>query len=60
MYLRHGQEVSNPDPAAGLYICSPSGKVVQARIPPDHLAFQMGEAMQVTDTGAPDARDKAR
>ncbi len=47
MYLRDGQEVPNPDPNAGLYIRSPSGDVVQARIPPDHLAFQMGEAMQV-------------
>lgn len=47
MYLRNGQEVSNSDPAAGLYIRSSSGKVIQARIPVDHLAFQMGEAMQV-------------
>lgn len=54
MYLRDGREVSNPDPAAGLYIRSPSGAVVQARIPPDHLAFQMGEAMQVTVTALPD------
>ena len=54
MYLRNGQEVSNPDPAAGLYIRSPSGVVVQARIPPDHLAFQMGEAMQVTLFPAPE------
>lgn len=47
MYLRDGQEVPNPDPDAGLYIRKPSGEVVQARIPQDHLAFQMGEAMQV-------------
>ncbi|KAK9830749.1 hypothetical protein WJX74_005164 [Apatococcus lobatus] len=51
MYLQNGQEVQNSDPAAGLYIRSSSGEVVKACIPHDHLAFQMGEAMQVHSGG---------
>jgi hypothetical protein len=47
MYLRGGQEVPSPDPAAGLYIRTQQHGVVQARIPADHLAYQMGEAAQV-------------
>lgn len=47
MYLRDGREVCNPDPAAGLYIRDRQQGVIQASIPADHLAFQMGEASQV-------------
>lgn len=37
---------SSPDPAAGLYIQSRSGKTVQVKIPKDCIAFQTGEALQ--------------
>lgn len=37
---------SSPDPTAGLYIQSRSGKVVQVKIPKDCIAFQTGEALQ--------------
>ena len=47
MYLRNGVELPNPDTTAGLYIRDTSGNIAQARIPANHLAFQMGEAMQV-------------
>ena len=47
MFLRDGVEVPAPDPAAGLYIRNRQQAVVQACIPADHLAFQMGEASQV-------------
>lgn len=47
MFLRDGREVTNPDPAAGLYIRDRQQGVIQASIPADHLAFQMGEASQV-------------
>ena len=48
MYLRCGEEVPSPDPAAGLYIRTRQHGIVQASIPADHLAFQIGEAAQVS------------
>ena len=48
MYMRGSEGVGNPDPQAGLYIRQRQGaEVVQAPIPADQIAFQMGEAMQV-------------
>ena len=47
MYLRDGREVPSPDPAAGLYIRTRRHGIVQARIPADQLAYQIGEASQV-------------
>ena len=44
--MRDGQEVPNPDGKSGLYIRKQNGAVVQVRVPADHIAFQMGEAMQ--------------
>ena len=46
-----GREIANPDPQAGLYIRSRTGHVVQVNIPPDCLAFQTGEALQVLTQG---------
>jgi isopenicillin N synthase-like dioxygenase len=46
-----GKEVPNPDPAAGLYIRSRNGALVRAVIPPDHLAFQIGETAQIHSGG---------
>lgn len=52
MYLNaNGEEVANPDPTAGLYLKSRSGEVVQARIPADCLAFQIGESQQIHSGG---------
>ena len=49
MYMRGSEGVGNPDPQAGLYIRQRQGaEVVQAPIPADQIAFQMGEAMQVS------------
>jgi hypothetical protein len=45
MYLSNGAAVPSPDPAAGLYICNRAGSVVQATIPPGHIAYQMGQVM---------------
>ncbi len=43
LYLdAHGREVPNPDPSAGLYIRTRHGQVVQAAIPRDCLAYQVG------------------
>lgn len=47
MYTRGLDEVPNPDPDAGLYIKNRAGEEVKASIPTDHIAFQMGECMQV-------------
>jgi len=43
--------ITNPDPNAGLYIKSRDGTIVQARIPSDWLAFQIGECTQVFSGG---------
>ena len=49
MYMRGSEGVPNPDPHAGLYIRQRQGaEVVQAPIPADQIAYQMGEAMQVS------------
>ena len=37
-----GEEVSCPDPAAGLYIKSRNGALVHVQVPSDALAFQIG------------------
>jgi isopenicillin N synthase-like dioxygenase len=42
---------SSPDPEAGLYILSRSGKTVQVKIPRDCIAFQTGEALEKITMG---------
>ena len=37
---------ASPDPAAGLYIQSRTGKTIQVKIPKDCIAFQTGEALE--------------
>ncbi|KAG0255481.1 hypothetical protein BG011_005091 [Mortierella polycephala] len=44
-------EVTCPDPEAGLYIRNRGQQVVKASIPRDHLAFQTGEALQLATRG---------
>ncbi|KAI8466574.1 MAG: dioxygenase domain-containing protein [Monoraphidium minutum] len=46
-----GAPCANPDPAGGLYIRDRAGGVVQAAIPPGHVAFQMGQAMAIQSGG---------
>lgn len=46
-----GRPVDCPDPSAGLYIKSRSGKLVRADVPPSALAFQVGETAQVHTGG---------
>ncbi|CAK7200805.1 hypothetical protein SEUCBS139899_003504 [Sporothrix eucalyptigena] len=41
----------SPDPAAGLYITSRTGEVVQVKIPRDCIAFQTGEALERITAG---------
>ena len=48
LYAKDGEEVPNPDSSSGLYIRDRSGAAVKAPIPADHIAFQMGEAMQAS------------
>mmetsp|Transcript_37974 Transcript_37974/g.77293 ORF Transcript_37974/g.77293 Transcript_37974/m.77293 type:complete len:248 (+) Transcript_37974:789-1532(+) len=47
----NGNEVPCPDPSAGLYIKSRSGDLVRVEIPPDALAFQVGETTQIHTGG---------
>jgi isopenicillin N synthase-like dioxygenase len=44
-------EIPSPDPRAGLYIRSRTGQVVKVNIPPDCLAFQTGEALELITQG---------
>eukprot|EP00899_Mesostigma_viride_P009496 jgi/Mesvir1/18548/Mv17066-RA.1 len=47
-----GNEVANPDPEhAGLHVRTRRGDVVRVVIPQGHVAFQVGEAMQVHSGG---------
>lgn len=48
MYQRGPDEVPCPDSQAGLYIRTCRRQLFRVSIPPDHLAFQMGETFQVT------------
>ena len=47
MYLQGGNEVPCPGSQAGLYIRTCHRQPLRVSIPPDHLAFQMGETFQV-------------
>eukprot|EP00898_Chlorokybus_atmophyticus_P004054 jgi/Chlat1/464/Chrsp103S01080 len=51
MYICGDEEVTCPDPRAGLYIRTRGGSVVKGAIPSDHIAFQVGEAMQIHSGG---------
>ncbi|EFJ42026.1 hypothetical protein VOLCADRAFT_43246, partial [Volvox carteri f. nagariensis] len=52
MYLdEQGREVPSPDPDAGLYIRDRNGRFTRAVIPPECIAFQVGEALQVHSGG---------
>jgi hypothetical protein len=51
MYIKDGKAVPSPDPRAGLYICNRAGQVVQASIPPDHIAFQLGQVLSIQSGG---------
>lgn len=51
MYIKGGHQVPNPDPASGLHIRDRSGRLVKVNIPADHIAYQMGEAMQIHSCG---------
>mmetsp|Transcript_4737 Transcript_4737/g.10175 ORF Transcript_4737/g.10175 Transcript_4737/m.10175 type:complete len:416 (-) Transcript_4737:140-1387(-) len=52
LYLDNtGKIVNCPDPKAGLYCKSRNGELVQAKIPADALAFQVGETMQIHTGG---------
>jgi hypothetical protein len=46
-----GNEVACPDPQAGLYIKNRHGEMVRIVIPPDHIAFQLGEVFQILSGG---------
>jgi isopenicillin N synthase-like dioxygenase len=43
--------VSSPSPSSGLYIRTRGGELTKVAIPPDCLAFQTGEALQLATAG---------
>lgn len=47
----NGNQVPCPDPTAGLYVRNRRSELVKVNIPPDHLAFQIGETAQVHSGG---------
>jgi len=46
-----GNQVTCPDPNAGLYIRSRNGDTIKVSVPPDYLAFQIGETAQIHSGG---------
>lgn len=52
MFLNNqGERVPCPDPAAGLYVQSRAGITKHITIPPDAMAFQIGETSQIHSGG---------
>ncbi|KAG6891076.1 hypothetical protein C0995_014165 [Termitomyces sp. Mi166 len=56
MYLQEGDGseptvISSPSPASGLYIRTRGGDLTKVSIPPDCLAFQTGEALEIATGG---------
>jgi len=55
MYIDHDTGIQLPkeqvDPKAGLYVMNRKGTVVQVSIPPDCMAIQIGECMQIVTGG---------
>ncbi|BDA45318.1 hypothetical protein COCOBI_07-1050 [Coccomyxa sp. Obi] len=51
VYMKEGTPVENPDASSGLHIRDRCGRDVRAAFPADHIAYQMGEAMQVHSGG---------
>jgi len=47
-----GKVITSPDPSAGLYIKNRKGEIVKGTIPPNCMAFQMGESQQIHSGGA--------
>lgn len=52
LYMRDGKMVANPDCSSGLHIKTRHGAVVKVDIPDDHMAFQVGEVLQILSGGA--------
>ena len=50
-YDADGIEVPCPDPRAGLYVRARRGDLLRVAIPPDAIAFQIGEAAQIHSGG---------
>jgi isopenicillin N synthase-like dioxygenase len=57
IYLAHGPadgkvvQVKAPSPASGLYIQTRGGELTKVAIPPDCLAFQTGETLEIATAG---------
>ena len=54
VYVDHttGEPIECTDPLAGLYVLNRMDQVVQVHIPPDCMAVQMGECVQILTGGA--------
>ncbi|KAF9535743.1 Clavaminate synthase-like protein [Crepidotus variabilis] len=56
LFLRHKEDgtpevIKPPSPTSGLYIRTRGGQLTRVSIPPDCLAFQTGEALEVATNG---------
>ncbi len=56
MYIQHNpgqppKAIPSPSPSSGLYIRTRGGELTKVMIPPDCLAFQTGEALELATAG---------
>jgi len=56
MYIQHNpgqpqKAIPSPSPYSGLYIRTRGGELTKVMIPPDCLAFQTGEALELATAG---------
>jgi isopenicillin N synthase-like dioxygenase len=56
MYIQHppgipAKAILSPSPSSGLYIRARGGELTKVTIPPDCLAFQTGEALELATAG---------
>ena len=56
LYIQHppgipAKAIPSPSPASGLYIQARGGELTKVTIPPDCLAFQTGEALELATAG---------
>ncbi|KAI9445073.1 Clavaminate synthase-like protein [Lactarius indigo] len=56
LYIQHppgipAKAISSPSPTSGLYIRARDGELTKVTIPPDCLAFQTGEALELATAG---------
>jgi len=47
----NGEKITNPDPQGGLWVVNRGSTPVKVTVPPDHMAVQCGECLQIISGG---------